>query len=87
MGQLIEVREKIGAGNVDVVGNDIVEVEKNDNVVKDYTVANVTYVSASVSFGGAEFIGVIDIDTLSDVQLRAVMANPDYQVVKKYDRT
>lgn len=87
MGQILEIREQIGAGNVNVVGNDVVEVEKNDAVQKAYTVADITYEDASVRFGGVEFISHVDVDNLSDVQLRAIMDDPKYQVVKRYGET
>ena len=85
MGAIIEVREKIGAGNISVVGTDKIDLEKNDIEVKTYTVANLTFLDANVAIGGSEFICHIDVDTLSEAQLRSIMTNPDYQVKKLYD--
>ncbi len=87
MGEIIEVREKIGAGDIDVVGNDKVDVEKNDIEQKVYNVADINYETARVHFSGVEFISTIDIDNLSDDQLRTIMDDPKYQVIKRYGTT
>ena len=39
---------------------------------------------AYYGFGGVEFISHIDVDNLSDAQLRAIMADPKYHIVKRY---
>lgn len=86
MGGIMNVRKKLGDGNIEIIGNDKIEIEKNDVVVKEYITPDLQYIenTSKMHFDGVEHLANIDVDDLTDVQLRALHNDPDIQIVKKF---
>ena len=84
MGTLIMVRKRLQGGNVPITGGDVIELEKNDVVLKDYTAPNLPYDTSIMSIGGSEHRATLDIDDLTNAQLRAILNDDDIYVVKPY---
>lgn len=82
MGAILHIRKKVGSGTFDVGGNDTVELEKNDIIQGTaYNVPDLPYVieTSKIHVSDVVHTANIDIDDLTDAQLRAILNDTDTQ--------
>ena len=86
MGGIINIRKKLGAGSIPADGNDVFEVERNQVVQKDYIVPDIQYEpdSSKLHFEEVKHMARIDVDNLTDAQLRSIHNSPDYEIYKPF---
>lgn len=84
MGTIILVKKRMKGGRVPLDGGDKLELEKNDVVLKDYTAPDLPYQSSTMNIGGSTHLAQIDIDDLTNAQLRAILNDDDVQVMKPF---
>ena len=75
----------IGKGTLTANVGDLFEIEKNNTVKADYTVPNLPYEqdTSKVQIDGVVHVARVDIDNLTEGQLRAILSDPNVQIIKK----